>query len=141
MLLTRPTYQGLLSSTELLRQTAALCHAHGVPLIIDEAHGSHLRFLSDDSMLDGMSCGADITIQSTHKTLTSLSQTAMMHLSPGKKTSLSSHFSPLPTVDGFRFLINNYTDADVDMVGQQEVVDVLQSTYSALTTTSPNCKL
>ena len=32
---------------------------------------------------DGIGCGADAVIQSTHKTLTSLSQTAMLHVNKG----------------------------------------------------------
>ena len=45
VLLTRPSYQGVLTSTEELKRIIDLCHSHSVPVIIDEAHGSHLRFL------------------------------------------------------------------------------------------------
>lgn len=33
--------------------------------------------------IDGLSCGADIVVQSTHKTLLAMSQCAMMHLNEG----------------------------------------------------------
>jgi arginine/lysine/ornithine decarboxylase len=44
-LLTRPSYQGVMCSSADLRQIVTLCHSKGVPVIVDEAHGSHLRFL------------------------------------------------------------------------------------------------
>ena len=45
VLLTRPTYQGVLTTTVELKRIIDLCHRYSVPVIIDEAHGSHLRFL------------------------------------------------------------------------------------------------
>jgi len=42
VLLTRPSYYGLARD---LNEIADLCHARGVPLIVDEAHGGHFRFL------------------------------------------------------------------------------------------------
>ena len=49
-------------------------------MLVDEAHGSHIHLLQDNSFEDALSCGADVVVQSSHKTLSSLSQTAMMHL-------------------------------------------------------------
>jgi lysine decarboxylase len=121
VLITRPTYQGLACSTLQLAQLASVCHANGIPLVIDEAHGSHLRFIEKPHLLDAMSCGADISVQSTHKTLTSLSQTAMMHLGHG----------------AFRHL-----DEIVGEVGVEVTVGrVLQDCFSLITTTSPNSLL
>ena len=45
LLLTRPSYQGVMCSASRLREIISLCHSRGVPVIVDEAHGSHLRFL------------------------------------------------------------------------------------------------
>jgi arginine/lysine/ornithine decarboxylase len=44
-LLTRPSYQGVMCSSADLREIVTLCHSKGVPVIVDEAHGSHLCFL------------------------------------------------------------------------------------------------
>ena len=55
-----------------------LCHDHGVPLLVDEAHGSHFAF-HDDFPPTALSCGADIAIQSTHKTLSAMTQASLLH--------------------------------------------------------------
>lgn len=72
ILITSPTYEGVISD---IAGIATIAHRHGVPLIVDEAHGAHL-FLSNRS---AVVCGADIVINSTHKTLPSLTQTAVAH--------------------------------------------------------------
>ena len=80
VVLTSPTYEGVISD---IASIARICHAHGARLIVDEAHGAHL----------GMYCafpesalhlGADIVVQSAHKTLPSLTQTALLHLGQGE---------------------------------------------------------
>ncbi|MDO4616885.1 MAG: aminotransferase class I/II-fold pyridoxal phosphate-dependent enzyme [Lachnospiraceae bacterium] len=74
--LVSPTYYGTCSD---LRKIGEVCHRHGVPLLVDEAHGSHLYFHS--SCPEGaMEAGADACVQSTHKTLGSLTQTSMLHM-------------------------------------------------------------
>ena len=76
VLLTSPTYDGAVSD---IRSIARICHAHRVPLIVDEAHGAHLGFhpYFPESALK---LGADVVIQSFHKTLPSLTQTAVLHV-------------------------------------------------------------
>jgi arginine decarboxylase len=78
MLLTRPSYYGL--ARELTR-VAEICHEHGVPLIVDEAHGGHLRFLPEGSPKSALASGADLAVQSCHKTLGSLVGSAQLHVS------------------------------------------------------------
>jgi len=71
-----PTYFGAVADV------AALCriaHAHAAPLVVDEAWGAHLRF-HESLPRDALSAGADLVISSTHKTLGSLTQSAMLHL-------------------------------------------------------------
>lgn len=74
--LVNPTYYGICSD---LRRIAAVCHAHGVPLLVDEAHGSHLYF-HPNCPEGALEAGADACAQSTHKTLGSLTQTSMLHV-------------------------------------------------------------
>lgn len=76
VVITSPTYEGVVSD---IRSIAAKCHERGVPLIVDEAHGAHLGFGAFPE--SAVSCGADIVIDSLHKTLPSLTQTAAVHLS------------------------------------------------------------
>ncbi|KAL2458193.1 Arginine decarboxylase [Forsythia ovata] len=74
---TSPTYNGICSK---LSEISHLCHSYGIPLIVDEAHGAHFKFHSamPNTALEQ---GADIAIQSTHKVLTSLTQSSMLHIS------------------------------------------------------------
>lgn len=68
----RPTYQGVVD--DLLPSTGKSIQ------IVDEAHGGHLRF-SKDLPDDALSIGGDLVIQGTHKTLGSLTQTGLLHVS------------------------------------------------------------
>lgn len=73
LLITSPTYEGVISDIAAI---ARICHAHGVTLIVDEAHGAHLGFSFGES---AVTPGADIVVQSLHKTLPALTQTAVVH--------------------------------------------------------------
>lgn len=74
--ITSPTYEGVVSDIE---EIARVCHRHNVTLIVDEAHGSHFNF-SDYFPCSAINLGADIVVQSTHKTLTSLTGTGLLHI-------------------------------------------------------------
>jgi arginine decarboxylase len=71
-----PTYFGAVAD---VRALADVAHARGVPLIVDEAWGSHLAF-HDRLPAHALSCGADLVVSSTHKVVGSLTQSAMLHL-------------------------------------------------------------
>lgn len=75
VLLTSPTYDGVVSD---VRAIAELAHQYGVPLIVDEAHGAHFTFHTYFPV-SAAEFGADIVIQSFHKTLPSMTQTAVLH--------------------------------------------------------------
>lgn len=68
--LTNPTYFGISGD---IAGCIAEAHARGVPVIVDEAHGSHLAF-HPALPLAAEHAGADIVTQSTHKTCGTLSQ-------------------------------------------------------------------
>lgn len=74
---TSPTYEGVISDIGAICEIA---HRRNVPVIVDEAHGAHLDLTGDFSG-GAVRAGADIVIQSVHKTLLSLTQTAVMHIS------------------------------------------------------------
>ncbi len=76
VVITSPTYYGVCSDIESL---AKHIHSAGMFLIVDEAHGAHFAF-SDYLPKTALSQGADIVIQSAHKTLASPGQTAMLHI-------------------------------------------------------------
>ena len=78
VVLTSPTYEGVVSD---IAQLAFLCHLYGVPLMVDEAHGAHLMPAAPVSFpIGAVQGGADVVVQSAHKTLPSLTQTAWLHL-------------------------------------------------------------
>ena len=73
---TSPTYDGVVSDIEKI---AEITHSFGKLLIVDEAHGAHFGF-HPAFPCSAVSCGADIVIQSVHKTLPAFTQSAVMHL-------------------------------------------------------------
>lgn len=74
VVITSPTYEGIISDIEEICRTA---HKYGVPVLVDSAHGAHLGFGGFSK--GAVECGADIVVQSLHKTLPCLTQTAMLH--------------------------------------------------------------
>lgn len=76
VVVTSPTYEGVLSDVEGL---ARLCHERGIPLMVDEAHGAHLGWEPFPS--GAVAAGADLVVHSLHKTLPSLTQTGLLHVS------------------------------------------------------------
>lgn len=73
---TSPTYDGVVSDIEAIAQIA---HQYGLPLIVDEAHGAHFG-LHLSFPRSAVSCGADVVIQSVHKTLPAFTQSAVLHV-------------------------------------------------------------
>ncbi|SFV00085.1 aminotransferase class I/II-fold pyridoxal phosphate-dependent enzyme [Alicyclobacillus macrosporangiidus] len=69
---TSPTYAGVRAP---VRELAEVAHRHGVPLIVDEAHGAHFG-LVPELPPHSIQEGADVVVQSVHKMLPGLTQTA-----------------------------------------------------------------
>ena len=74
LIIVSPNYYGVSAD---LSAIAKLLHERGMLLLIDEAHGAHLRF-SDELPMSAIDAGADLAAQSTHKLLGSLTQTSML---------------------------------------------------------------
>ena len=74
--ITSPTYDGIISDVEGI---ADAVHERGGVLVVDEAHGAHLPF-GDRFPKSAIYCGADVVLQSLHKTLPAMTQTAVMHV-------------------------------------------------------------
>lgn len=79
VLITSPTYEGVVSD---IRVIADVAHEYGIPLIVDEAHGAHLEYADQCHSFpkSALEYGADIVIQSLHKTLPCFTQTAILHV-------------------------------------------------------------
>jgi len=76
VLVTRPNYYGICCD---IRRIADIVHARGKVLIVDEAHGPHLVF-SKRLPVSALEAGADICVQSAHKTLPAFTQGAYLHI-------------------------------------------------------------
>ena len=76
VIITSPTYEGVLSD---VKSIVNIAHKYKVPVLVDEAHGAHLSFM-ENSNFEALNCGADIVIQSLHKTLPALTGTAILHI-------------------------------------------------------------
>lgn len=76
--ITSPTYEGIVSD---IKKICEIAHAKKIPVIVDEAHGAYLGIFEQEGFLpqSAVRLGADIVIQSMHKTLPSMTQTAILH--------------------------------------------------------------
>lgn len=77
--ITSPDYFGHIADIENI---AKICHKHGVPLLVDNAHGAHLKFLSRN--IHPITLGADLVADSAHKTLPVLTGGAFLHIANEK---------------------------------------------------------
>lgn len=75
IIITSPTYEGIVSDIDRI---AEVVHRHGAVLMVDEAHGAHFGF-HEGFPKSAITNGADIIVQSLHKTLPAFTQTAILH--------------------------------------------------------------
>jgi len=85
VILPSPNYYGICSDVEAIAQVV---HEFGKVLIVDQAHGAHLNFFNQfevgDFPLAAERAGADIVVNSIHKTLASLTQSAVLNVCTGR---------------------------------------------------------
>ncbi len=81
VILPSPNYYGVCSNIE---EISKVVHKFGKVLIVDQAHGAHLNFFNKCKIkgfsLAAERAGADIVVNSTHKTLASLTQSAVLNV-------------------------------------------------------------
>lgn len=80
--ITSPDYLGRLAP---VKEIAEVCHKHGLPLLVDNAHGAYLAFLEEN--LHPIALGADMCCDSAHKTLPVLTGGAYLHVGNEKYTT------------------------------------------------------
>lgn len=98
-----PTYEGIVSDVEKI---AKICHKANIPFIVDAAHGAHFEYMANvnetlsstnyDKVPDpAIRLGADIVIESLHKTLPSMTQCGILHFKSGliKQSKLEEYLS------------------------------------------------
>ena len=112
---TSPTYDGIVSDIETIARVA---HDYGKPLVVDEAHGAHFGFHSAFPR-SAVSCGADVVIQSVHKTLPAFTQSAVLHLCSDRVSG--------DVIEQFLDIYESSSPSYVLMAGMSRLVPFLQS--------------
>ena len=76
VLITTPNYYGLQGN---VKEMINVIHKYGMYALVDEAHGAHFPFNSKFPN-SAIEYGADMVVQSVHKTLPTLTQTSLLHI-------------------------------------------------------------
>ena len=108
--LVSPTYEGIVSDVASI---ASVVHEGKIPLIVDEAHGAHFS-IGEDFPVSALKCGADIVIQSLHKTLPSFTQTAILHV--------KSKFVDVERLEWYLQVFQSSSPSYVLMAGMEECI-------------------
>lgn len=118
---TYPTYYGVIAND--LAEQIELCHAYKIPVLVDEAHGAHLT-VSKELPASALELGADIVVQSAHKTLPAMTMASFLHMKSSLVSeqkvnrylrmlqSSSPSYLLLASLDDARSYVANYTEAD-----------------------------
>ncbi|MBR4891370.1 MAG: aminotransferase class V-fold PLP-dependent enzyme [Clostridia bacterium] len=77
VILTSPTYEGVISDISAISE---VCKKYGAKLLLDAAHGAHLGLTNENKNDLTTKSGADVVVMSLHKTMPSLTQTALLHI-------------------------------------------------------------
>ncbi len=121
VVLTYPTYYGMVSKE--IQQQIAYCHEKRIPVLVDEAHGAHFSAcaLFQPSAL---TYGADVVVQSAHKTLPAMTMASFMHVNSElvdvdkinhylrMLQSSSPSYLLLASLDDARYYVQTYMESD-----------------------------
>ena len=76
IVLTYPNYYGMVYDLKSIIDTA---HLHQIPVLVDEAHGPHF-IIGEPFPASAIQLGADIVVQSAHKTLPAMTMGSYLHI-------------------------------------------------------------
>ncbi len=111
-----PTYYGTCGNITAI---ANLACEHNIPLLVDEAHGAHFAF-HPELPISALAAGADLSVQSIHKTLGAMTQASMLHVR-GNKIDIERISRSLQLVQSTS--PNYLLMASLDAARQQMAVD------------------
>lgn len=123
VVLTYPTYYGIIADD--LKEQIELCHTHRIPVLVDEAHGAHFT-ASAKFPHSALELGADVVVQSAHKTLPAMTMASFLHVKSElvsiKKVnhylrmlqSSSPSYLLLASLDDARHYISTYMESDAE---------------------------
>lgn len=138
VVLTYPTYYGIVGKE--LEQQIEMCHEMKIPVLVDEAHGAH--FIASQSFPpSAIQLGADVVVQSAHKTLPAMTMASFLHVNSNLvKVEKINHYlrmlqssSPsyllLASLDDARDYIDSYLESDANYLKQKrsQWVEALRS--------------
>ncbi len=125
VLITSPTYEGIHSN---ILEIAKIVHKYGALLLVDEAHGAHIP-LHTDCGIPALQQGADIVVQSTHKSLSSLTQSSILHIGSNRinEHKVKQWLSILQSSSPSYLLMSSLEKSIYDMItiGQQKMQSLL----------------
>lgn len=143
VVVTYPTYYGT-TGTEL-QTIVEIAHGRGIPVLVDEAHGAH--FIAGDPFpASALRLGADLVVQSAHKTLSAMTQASFLHVNSQlvdvdrltRTLSILQTSSPsyllLASLDDARAMIATYSEDDKqaflawrrEFIGQLSTIKALE---------------
>lgn len=120
IVITSPTYEGIISDVGAIAEAA---HRHGIPIMVDEAHGAHLGF-NKNFAESSVAKGADIVVHSIHKTLPAFTQTALLHVN-GKLADKQK-------IERYLSIYQTSSPSYVLMAGMENCLKLLQNRGSEL---------
>ncbi len=127
VLISRPNYYGVCSN---LKEIAQIIHHYNRILIVDEAHGAHLTFNSR-LPASALACGADLCIQSAHKTLPAFTQGAYLHIGSDRiDRERIAYFLDMYQTTSPSYIIMAYLDIARELMqrfGRQQLDNLLDS--------------
>mgnify|MGYP003571745906 CR=1 FL=1 len=118
LVLTYPNYYGIGTDLKSIKK---ILDEHNITLLVDEAHGAHL-FLSDQLMPSAIDIGADLVVQSSHKSLPVMTQASVIHLNSDKisdkrlEMMLNLHQTSSPS-----YVLMSSLDIGYDIVEKQGI--------------------
>jgi arginine/lysine/ornithine decarboxylase len=142
LILTYPNYYGL---TYDLKSIIDFAHGRKIPVLVDEAHGVHFA-AGGYFPPTAVELGADVIVQSAHKTLPAMTMGAFLHyqseLVPQSQLELylqtlqssSPSYPIMASLDIARSYLGTYTNDDMDYL--QEVIEQFRRDVSTLDTLS-----
>lgn len=121
LVLTSPTYYGMIA--QHLKEQIVAAHAANIPVLVDEAHGAHFA-ASEKFPLSALDLGADVVVQSAHKTLPAMTMASFLHVKSTRVSierinhylrmlqSSSPSYLLLASLDDARYYVETYKEMD-----------------------------
>jgi arginine/lysine/ornithine decarboxylase len=141
IILTHPTYYGVTNPT--MAKAISIAHSHGIPVLVDEAHGAHF-IATGEFPMSALEMGADVVVQSAHKTLPAMTMGSYLHIQSNRVSkdkvnrylrmlqSSSPSYVLLASLDDARHYIGTYAREDYQLFRKtrKQFVDGLRTIAS-----------